>query len=190
LEASLVDIADSVAYNSHDIDDGLSSGILNWDNLEAVSIWTKARIESEKAFRDLDRKLRRHSVVRILVDQQVTDLIRQTSRNIQTNNIATLEDVRRSGGRLVSFSEEMREKLDILKQFLRERMYRHPKLLASSNQAKVVIQTLFKRYKYDPQKLHGKFKLRLDKEPVEIIIADFIAGMTDRYALRMYEQYK
>ena len=80
--------------------------------------------------------------------------------------------------------------METLKKFLSEQMYHHPHLVEMSQQAEEIIRTLFDRYKNNPQKLHGKYKLRLDKEPVDIIIADFIAGMTDRYAYRMYEELK
>ena len=190
LEASLVDMADAIAYNSHDIDDGLSSGILSWDELADVPIWVEARNESERIFPDLDKKLRRHSIVRLLVDRQVGSLIQQTSQNIQENRINSLADVRRYPGRLVEFAIPMQEKMSVLKKFLTLKMYRHPKIMKMADEARMILETLFEEYRRDPIKLHGKFKLRLDKEPVETIIADFIAGMTDRYAVRMFGQMK
>lgn len=190
LEASLVDLADSIAYNSHDIDDGLSSGILDWKALEDVPAWVDAREESERLYSDLKDKHRRYSIVRLLVDRQVTDLINQTLDNIQGNGIGTLVDVRRSPVRLVAFSKGLQEQLAALKSFLLENMYRHPRMQSVAEQARVIIETLFDRYRKDPSQLHGKFKLRVSSEPLEIIICDFIAGMTDRYAYRIYEQLK
>jgi dGTPase len=187
LEASLVDLADAVAYNSHDVDDGLSSGILDWNDLEDTTLWREARIDSELKYKTLDKKQRRYSIVRFLVDRQVSDLVNQTFINLKDNNIHTLRDVRSSQIKLVTFSEKMSAKIAELKTFLTEKMYHHPHLEAMSNQARTIIETLFKAYKDDPYQLHGKFKLRLDNEPTEIIIADFIAGMTDRYANKMYD---
>jgi dGTPase len=146
--------------------------------------------ESERNYPELDLKLRRHALVRILVDWQVTDLIKRTSDNIRRFNIVTLDAVRHSHQPIVSFSDSMQEKVGQLKGFLAEKMYHHPRLRAMSDEARVIIETLFHRYKEDPSHLHGKFKLRLGKEPVEIIIADFIAGMTDRYAIKMDEDPK
>jgi dGTPase len=190
MEASLVDLADAVAYNSHDVDDGLSSEILIWSELEQTKLWFEAKELSERKHPELDKKHRRYAIVRLLVDQQVSDLINQTMQNLQREQIRTLNNVRRSKQKLVGFSDEVASKIDELKSFLTEKMYHHPHLLAMSDQARTVIETLFRAYKSDPYKLHGKFKLRLENEPIEIIICDFIAGMTDRYAYRMYEELK
>lgn len=190
LEASLVDIADSIAYNSHDVDDGLSSGLLDWQSLESVPIWTEACEESKRKYPELDKKHRRHSVVRLLVDWQVSDLVNRTFSNIKNSNIQTPEDVRSSPVKLADFSDMMSEKLDALRVFLNDNLYRHPHIQKMARQSRAIIETLFDMYKKDPSELHGKFKLRVDKEPPEIIICDFIAGMTDRYAYKIYEQLK
>ncbi|PKK84443.1 MAG: deoxyguanosinetriphosphate triphosphohydrolase [candidate division Zixibacteria bacterium HGW-Zixibacteria-1] len=190
LEAALVDLADSIAYNSHDIDDGLSSGILEWGALEDVPIWVEARRESEKLYPDLTLKRRRHSIVRFLVDRQVTDLINESFTKIERHQISSLDDVRHAPVRLVDFSDEMRYKLGILKKFLNEKMYHHPRMLEIAGQARMIIEMLFAKYRVDPENLHGKYKLRVGHEPLEIIISDFIAGMTDRYAYKIYEQLK
>ncbi len=190
LEAALVDIADSIAYNSHDVDDGLSSGILDWDEMDKVPIWREARLESEKSHPILDQRLRRHFIVRRLVDQQVTDLIRNSNDNIVQNEIGSLEAVRGYKEKLVILSESMHKKIESLKLHLNEKMYRHPRMREMSVEAQLIIETLFARYRQNPHLLHGRFKLRLEKEPAEIIIADFIAGMTDRFAIRQYSRWK
>ena len=190
LEASLVDIADAIAYNSHDVDDGLSSGILKWKALDDVPVWAEMLEQSKSLYPQLDDDHRRYSMVRLLVDGQATDLIDNTINNIERKNISSLKDVRVSKIALISFSADFKKKMETLKKFLSEQMYHHPHLVEMSQQAEEIIRTLFDRYKNNPQKLHGKYKLRLDKEPVDIIIADFIAGMTDRYAYRMYEELK
>jgi dGTPase len=190
LEASLVDLADSIAYNSHDVDDGLSSGILDSNNLDNVRLWSEAKTKSEKKFPELDNKHRRYSIVRLLVDKQVSNLVSETMKNIKEKQIQTLTDVRKVGKSIVSFSEDFSDKLQELKAFLNHHMYRHPHMQTMADQAEDIIKTLFSCYQSDPYKLHGKFKLRIDKEPPEIIIKDFIAGMTDRYAYRMYDELK
>ncbi len=190
LEASLVDIADAIAYNSHDVDDGLSSGILKWEALDDVPVWAETLEQSKRLYPELDDDHRRYSMVRLLVDGQATDLIDNTMNEIARENISSLRDVRASKKVLISFSTEFKEKMETLKKFLSDQLYHHPHLLEMSQQAEEIIKTLFDRYKNNLQKLHGKYKLRLDKEPPEIIIADFIAGMTDRYAYRMYDELR
>ncbi len=190
LEASLVDKADSIAYNSHDVDDGLSSGILNWDDLDDVPMLAEAKEKSIRANPELPRKYYHHSIIRQLVDRQVIDLINHSVANISNFDISSIEDVRRSKVKLIAFSDNMEKSLGQLKEFLKKKMYRHPRMVENAAEAKIILETLFDRYKANPQKLHGKYKLRLGKEPVENIICDFIAGMTDRYAQKMYEELK
>jgi len=190
LEASLVDIADAIAYNSHDIDDGLSSEILKWDMLDDVPLWVEMLEESKKAYPELDEEFRRYSMVRLLVNRQATDLIDNTIKNITREKISSLEDVRKYKKVLISFSLGFEKKIEVLKKFLSEQMYHHPHLVEMSQQTEEIIRFLFDSYKNNPQKLHGKYKLRLDKEPTELVIADYIAGMTDRYAYKMYDELK
>lgn len=190
LEASLVDLADSIAYNSHDVDDGLSSGILDWDDLGEVQMLAEAKEKSIRNNPELPQKYHHHSVIRQLVNKQVTDLINQSGVNIGNFDISSVEDVRESKVKLIAFSKDMESTLDELKSFLTQKMYRHPRMEKNAEEARIIIETLFGKYKADPQKLHGKYKLRLDKEPVEYIIRDIIAGMTDRYAQKMYEELK
>ncbi|MFH2036242.1 MAG: deoxyguanosinetriphosphate triphosphohydrolase [Candidatus Zixiibacteriota bacterium] len=190
LEASLVDCADTIAYNSHDIDDGLSSQILNFDELKEISIWRKSLEEFTDFSIITDSDQRRHQMVRIIVNKQVTDLITTTLKNLSDHKIESLEDVRKSKSKIVTFSDIMKAELKELKLFLSKYMYKHPHMQAMAEQAETIIRTLFKVYLNDPYKLPANFKQKIDKEPLEIIIKDFIAGMTDRYAYKMYDLYQ
>jgi len=188
LEALLVDLADAVAYNCHDLDDGLSSGILNWDDLYRVPILDTVLGRINKEHPDSDTHIRRHIFVRRMVDIQVSDLIETSFSAIGRLNLNSLDEVRHAEDRAIAFSEEMTQKLHILKSFLTEKMYRHPRMMDNAERSRRVIEKLFESYCSDPGKLYGRFKDRLEKEPVEIVVADFIAGMTDRFALRMYDR--
>ena len=188
LEASLVDIADSIAYNSHDVDDGLTSGILDSASLSEDSFWNEAMELSQKKLPDLDPEHRRYAIIRILVDRQVTDLIEQISQNLDKYNIQSLDDVRKSQTCLVSFSDSMKIRVGELHRFLGSHLYQHEHLTEMADRAREIIETLYERYHEEPTLLHDKYVERLDSEPKEIVIADFIAGMTDRYAYRMFEE--
>jgi dGTPase len=188
LEAALVDIADSIAYNSHDVDDGLSSGILDWDSLCEIPFWNEALKSSREKYPDLDMEQRRHACIRVLVDRQVTDLIEMIVQNLDKYNIQSLDDVRKSQARLVKLSESMKIRVKELHRFLNTHLYQHTHLTQMASKAREIIETLFERYRNDPSLLHDKYIERLDTEPDEIVIADFIAGMTDRYAYRMFEE--
>jgi len=190
LEAVLVDMADSIAYNSHDIDDGLSSGLLDNVDLLEVPLWRRLYQESEKKQENLSDEMRRHELVRSVVNLQVTDLIKQSMKLINDENITSISDVRKTQTKLIAFSDKVGDELLELRQFLFNKLYRHPHMQSMAEQAEEIIETLFARYKDDPYKLHGKYKLRIDKEPLELIISDFIAGMTDRYAYKMFEELR
>jgi len=186
LEALLVDLADAIAYNCHDLDDGLSSGILKWEDLHHVPILETVLKWSRESYPGSDEHLRRHIFVRRMVDIQVSDLIADSHRLIQEADLKSLDEVRRARIKAIDFSAEMNQKLHNLKMFLTEKMYRHPRMMGNAARSREVIETLFRSYCTDPGKLYGRFKDRLEKEPLEIVVADFIAGMTDRFALRLY----
>ncbi len=190
LEAALVDVADSIAYNSHDVDDGIRSELLDWNELSEVPFCRDAVTHTRKEYPNISEDNLRYAVVRFLVDQQVSDLISNTLANIDKYDISSLDDVRRCKDTIIDFSPDIKNKRAALKMFLMQKMYRHPKIKDLASQARQVIISLFSAYKKDPQKLHGKYKLRIGKEPLEIIICDFIAGMTDRYAYKMFEGLK
>ncbi len=188
LEALLVDLADSIAYNCHDLDDGLSSGILNWDDLDLVPILAEVLGRVVHDNPDSDEHMRRHIFVRRMVDIQVSDLIDTSFAAIERMDLSSLDEVRHTVRKAVAFSGEMTQKLHNLKSFLTEKMYRHRRMMENAERSRKVIETLFKSYCSDPGKLYGRFKDRLGNEPVEVVVADFIAGMTDRFALRMYDR--
>jgi dGTPase len=174
LEASLVDLADSIAYNCHDLDDGLASGVIGWDDLENVSVWKRIRLQVAEQSPDFNRKMLRHTIIRQLIDLQVTDLVLHTFENITASNIKTLDNARKAGSKLVVFSPDLQNELAALKEFLTTRMYRHPRMLKMADYAGQVIRSLFSRYCHNPNLLPAGYKDRLSVETVEVIVADFI----------------
>ncbi len=187
LEASIVDIADEIAYSAHDIDDGLRAGLLEIGDLSTLSIWGSAEDSlfagTGEAGHLIDDQ-KRHLLVRRVVDQVVSDVLSHTESQLQRLGIRSLQDVRACAEHLCYYSADMESKVTGLKQFLRVRLYRHPKLGELSERAKRTITILFNRLNSDLSGLPVRYREMLDTERAEIVVADFIAGMTDRYAER------
>ena len=187
LEAALVDIADEIAYNAHDIDDGLSSGYIKLESLIAADFSDILRVTQFKNTISDDDKLR-YAVVRQLIDRLVSDVLAETSRRIELNKISNLEDVRRAQEKLVSYSDNMKKSVGQIKEFLFEKLYRHPQLKKHSEKAAEIIKGLFEELIGNPQLLPPNFLQRLNSEAKEIVVADYVAGMTDRFAEKTFEE--
>jgi dGTPase len=188
LECQVVNMADEIAYNCHDIDDGLSSGILDERQLEEVSFWRRNIERIRELHPGADSKMRRHIMVRRMINEFVTDLVEQSSRDIAAANPSSADDVRRAGKSLLSFSAAIHEESRRLKEFLYRNMYRHPRLESMSERAREVVSRLFSAYTGDPGLLPAHIRNILRTEPAFQVVADYIAGMTDRFAAAEYER--
>jgi dGTPase len=188
LEASLVDIADEIAYNSHDIDDGLSSGLLTFKDLEEGAFWEHFNFKTDSPFLTLSNDQRRYTMIRRLVDQMVTDVIKETQIRLNQFNIDDLSAVRNCSEKVCRYSKPMRQVVQDMKQLLQFKLYRHPSLVTLSDRAQLTIQSIFERIHNDPTVMPLRFQNMLKSENLEIVIADYIAGMTDRYAEKMYHE--
>ncbi len=177
LEASIVDIADEIAYNSHDIDDGLSSGIINLDDLKQIPIFAQT---------DSDR----YGSLRRVLDLMVTDVIGETRRRLDTHKIKSLDDVRRCSNKLCGYSTEMAPAVSEIKDFLRTNLYSTEHLVTLTEWAGEIIRLLFAAFCDDRTLMPSRYRAMLEEERVEIVAADYIAGMTDRYATEKYEQLR
>lgn len=189
LEAQVVDLADSIAYNSHDIDDGLKSGLLTESALAPIPLWNEVASNAEGR----DASIRRHDAVRRLINRQVTDVVRETMRRIANPDFTSAFDAQ--GGdhpalaalpRVVDFSPEMKQADTELKSFLKDRLYRHPSVLRQMERARRMILGLFETYTLHPEQMASQFRARLDHEPSARVVSDYIAGMTDRFAEEEY----
>ena len=191
IEAQIANIADEIAYNNHDIDDGLQSGLLKVEDLNEVEIWrinftNVAKIHDTKTIKHLKR-----TVVKSIINLFVTDLIENTAQNIDALKIKTLQDVRDQGRNLVCSSDKIKKMNIELKKFLFENMYRHEHVEKMARLADEVIHDLFAAYTQDIQLIPADFLAAYNKkEPVERIVCDYIAGMTDRVALNEHKKIK
>ena len=185
LEAQLANLADEIAYNNHDVDDGLRSGLITLEELASVPIFARHIEMARSYFPDISGRRMIHETIRRMINSQVVDLIVQSSRNIASSNPENMDDVRSSPA-LIAFSPQMREEQYELKHFLRTRLYQHYKVTRMSAKAKRIISDLFSAFTQDPRLLPSQFQEKSDD--IMRVTADYIAGMTDRYAIREHRR--
>jgi dGTPase len=186
LEAQLANLADEIAYNNHDVDDGLRSGLITLEQLDEVEIFATQRRVVETRWPGLGGRKLINETVRRMIHLMVIDLIEQTRGNIAGAGIQSLDDVR-SAPRLVAYSDALMPRLRELKAFLRDQLYRHYQVLRMTNKARRIIAELFEAFMSDPHILPPQYQL-MAREDKARAIADYIAGMTDRYAMKEHRR--
>ncbi|MFW6182486.1 MAG: deoxyguanosinetriphosphate triphosphohydrolase [Chloroflexota bacterium] len=187
LEAQIANLADEMAYNAHDLDDGLRAHLFTPQDLEALEIWRDFKEEigwNGQPFTELVRR----EVVRELIGAFVTDVVNTTSQTLDENNIDSPEAVQLFDRNIVGYSPDMARKVRELKDFLYENMYRHSRLIRMQVKAERFVSELFQLYVQEPMMLPEKTQQRLETLPRERVVCDYIAGMTDRYALDEWEK--
>ncbi|HLP98066.1 MAG TPA: deoxyguanosinetriphosphate triphosphohydrolase [Sideroxyarcus sp.] len=186
LEAQVANLADEIAYNNHDVDDGLRSGLLTLEQLASVRLFSRHLDEVRAAYPDLAERRVVHETVRRMINTLVTDLIAQTEHNIRTHAPQTVDEVR-AVPPLVAFSIEMHELNRELKAFLRTHLYRHYRVMRMTAKARRIIGDLFQVFMDDPRLLPTQFNPTAEAARARSV-ADYIAGMTDRYAIREHRR--
>ena len=186
LEAQLANLADEIAYNNHDVDDGLRSGLITLEQLDAVPIFARNRQVVETAYPGLGGRRLIHETVRRMVNLMAVDLIEQTRNSIVQAGVASLDDVR-AAPRLVAYSPGLLPELRVLKTFLRENLYHHYQVLRMTDKARRIIQDLFGAFMNDPRLLPPQYQA-MARSDTPRAIADYIAGMTDRYAMKEHRR--
>lgn len=194
LEAQIIDLADEIAYNNHDIDDGLKAGYISLTELSEVELWQKTFLQIGEKFPGLDEKRHILQTISYLIGELIHDLVRTTVNNLERYQIKTLTDVRRHTTNLVSMSPGMEELNRELKKFLFRRLYRHSKVERMRVKAERFLTLLFENYMENPTLLPERHQLRFELYGKERVICDYIASMTDRYAQdeykRLYEPFE
>ena len=186
LEVQVVDAADSIAYDAHDADDALELGLLEWNELLEVPLWNDAveRVQARYASLDLD-DLRR-AVIHQLIEIMVSDLIHTSRHRLGEGKLESTQAVVEYGCRIVLVSESLRQRMAQLESFLFERVYRHPTVLAERAIAGDALREMFAHYVDQPDWLPSHWCRRLDIHGLERTVCDFLAGMTDRFALEQH----
>lgn len=190
LEAQVVDRSDEIAYTSHDLDDGLTSGLLEWDDLDQVAIWRDHAARARSVEPALNREKVKYHIVRGVINELVTDLLESTESSLKKHAVRTTADVRRCPEELAGFSPKVFSRHQELKRFLFEHLYRHHRVIRIEAKSEQVIKTLFKMYEETPDILPRNTRQKMNDPSVNPrrIICDYIAGMTDRFAIEEYEK--
>ena len=191
LEAQIANIADAIAYNNHDVDDGFRAGLLGLDELRGQVLFDTQYQEVHARYPELDDRRLIYEIIRRMIDTVVTDLIDNTGAGLAALGPKTINDVRDQPEPIVVLSDTVFDAHKSLKKFLNKHLYRHAKVRVMTDEAKGMIEVLFERYLSDPGEMSGEFHARTDgKDPVvrARAVADYIAGMTDRFAIAEYER--
>lgn len=186
LEAQIANLADEIAYNNHDVDDGLRSGLITLEQLSSVELFSSNLEAIRIAFPGLTDRRLVHETVRRMINALVTDLLLETEKNLRQYNPRSMEEVR-AAPPIVAFSAETIERNRELKAFLRTHLYRHYRVMRMSSKARRIISDLFQAFMDDRRMLPPQFRQQSESDGPRAV-ADYIAGMTDRYAIREHRR--
>ncbi len=196
-EAQLADLADSIAYNHHDVDDGFRSGLITIEQLRTVPIFARHFDDSRREHPNIDERRTLYETVRRMFGEIIDDLIRHSRSRLQAINAGSADDIRRANYRVIALSEPAYEDHMSLKRFLRDNLYRHPRVVSMTDRARAVVVELFDALMSDPGLMPESFaraatastESGIDQKTRQArIVADYIAGMTDRYAFAKHKE--
>ena len=187
LEAQIADFADGIAYNAHDLDDGITSDLLDLDQLRKVALWKENEDRFDENYSGLDFKLKKYQVVRGIINELVTDLCEATLKMIENYGIKNVDEVRRAPTRMAAFTKGVAEKNKELKKFLHKNMYSHRKVLRMEFKADLTLDGIFAAYTKMPELLPESLLKNESHGTLERRICDYVSGMTDRYALNEHK---
>jgi dGTPase len=187
LEGQIIDLADEIAYNNHDLDDGISSGLLDYSEVTALEIWGMAEEIYGRALPE-SKKSAAREIIRTIINLLVTDLIDSTLKNINDKKITSYKDVKNARSKLAGFSDKISTVNNGLKQFLKKNMYQHFRVTRMSLKSQRVINELFHIYTEHPETLPEAYMEEIERSGIIRTVTDFIAGMTDRFALEEYRK--
>ncbi len=183
LEAQVADVADEIAYTNHDLDDGLRSGLLGLEQLEDVALWKETREQVAERLGPLSGRLLRAQLIIALINRLVTDLVESTAGRLSAAAVGSVEAVRAAPHRFAGFSPEVEKKKREFKRFLHRELYQHPRVLRVAENAERVLGDLFRAYRDDAALLPDHVRARFQIDGEARAIADYVAGMTDRFAM-------
>ena len=186
LEAQIASISDDIAYNSHDLEDGLKSNLFNLNHLKNIPVLNKIISKHKKKLKRYSIDLVIRQIIREIINEMVSDVIKTIQKNVKLYKIKNLNDVYETRSPIVTFSQNMQNFDKKIKSFLKQKMYFHKNVNSKTNFGRKVITKLFLQIKKNPKK-HINIR-KYKNSNIERIICDYIAGMTDRYAINLYNQ--
>ena len=187
LEAQISAISDDVAYNNHDIQDGINASLFKLEELVEINFFKDIYQKYKKKIDKKNYKVATYQIIRDSIDLMIKDLINNTKNNLNQNKIKKLKDINKTNDIMVDFSDKVKNAEKEIRFFLKSKMYNNKKVLEKNNKGKLIIKKLFNKIKQNPRKFLSKEQLSLDKYRA---ISDFISGMTDRYAINLYNNIK
>lgn len=195
LEAQLANLADEIAYNNHDVDDGLRYGLITIDQLRDLTLFSRHYDEVRQRYPDIAPRRTVHETIRRMINYVVVDLVENSAARIKSSGVASIDEVRAAGDPLMFFSDAVREEMTLLKRFLRKNLYNHYHVRRMTQKSVGVIEKLFTAFFDDAQIMPPQYQEVLSQsadasDPAQRarVVADYIAGMTDRYAINEYRR--
>ena len=189
LEAQVVDIADQIAYDNHDLDDGITSRFIDLRDLSEIGLWRQAQEQITKEYPQLKDEIQKYQIIKFLINLQVEDVISQTENSLRANKINSVDDVRLHPQKLLNLSPQLAKDCEQLRHFLNQKLYQHYKVVRMSNKARRFIKELFQGYTANPEQLPPTSSGRVKEDGAYRVVCDYIAGMTDRYAQNEYRRH-
>jgi dGTPase len=187
LEGQIADVADRIAYNCHDLEDGMRAKLIDTEDLKDISLFREA-YEKIDAGQIKDSSTRRIRTAKAIIDILVSNCIETSRKNISDSKVQNLEDVYNCEYNLITVSQEKVSELNRLEEFLFNYFYKHPRIAESAKKSRRQIETIFSYYCKNPGELPARFQDNIASEGLERTVCDYIAGMTDRYCLKIFSQ--
>jgi len=190
LEAQIANIADAIAYNNHDVDDGFRAGLLSLEQLCEQPLFNDQYIVVRDKYPGLEDRRLIYEIIRRMIGKVIDDLIENSERRIKASGVRSIDDVREAGEPLITMSDEVYEQHASLKRFLNRHLYTHEKKLEMTHRAQAIVRDLFDAYQEDVTRMPAEFATGAeggDAAARARIVADYIAGMTDRFAITAHE---
>ena len=188
LETQVVDIADEIAYDNHDLDDGLTSGLIQESDLKKIELWAIIDKDLLKDYTSLNAEQKKYLIIRSLINLQVTDLIKETHRQLDKFGIKSCKDVKQQDKKLVSFSGDIIRQREPLRNFLMNNLYMHYRVTRMSTKYKRFMKQLFQMYIDKLELIPPGNRKNIEQDGMHRVVCDYIAGMTDRFALDEYKK--